>query len=156
MKFPSCLYELCYTVKRYTVFTSILEGGVTMEEQNMNNAPVVEPEKVGGNDNMGSASGNDHDVEENKVFAALSYLGILVLIPLLAKKDSKFAQFHAKQGLVFLIVFIAGWLVFWIPIIGWLLWIAVVALNIIGLVQALMGKWWEAPVIGPLAKKLNL
>jgi uncharacterized membrane protein len=99
--------------------------------------------------------GDDKDIQENKVIAALSYLGILVLVPLLARKESRFAQFHAKQGLVFLILWIAGWLIFWIPVIGWMLWVVVAVLDIIALVQALMGKYWEVPVIGALAKKLN-
>ena len=40
------------------------------------------------------------DVEQNKVMAILAYFGILVLIPILAAKDSKFARFHANQGLL--------------------------------------------------------
>ena len=34
--------------------------------------------------------------------AILAYFGILVLIPILAAKDSKFARFHANQGLLFM------------------------------------------------------
>ena len=45
-------------------------------------------------------SGSSKDVEENKAMAAIGYLGILFLIPLLANKDSPFAQYHAKQGMV--------------------------------------------------------
>lgn len=40
------------------------------------------------------------DVESNKVMAVLSYLGILVLIPLLGAKNSPFARFHTNQGLI--------------------------------------------------------
>ena len=40
------------------------------------------------------------DAEQNKVFGILAYLGILCLIPLLAAKDSRFARYHANQGLV--------------------------------------------------------
>ena len=40
------------------------------------------------------------DIEKNKVMAVLAYFGILVLIPIFAAKDSKFARFHANQGLV--------------------------------------------------------
>lgn len=43
------------------------------------------------------------DIEDNKVFALLSYIGILVLVPLIAAPKSKFARFHANQGLVLLI-----------------------------------------------------
>lgn len=37
-------------------------------------------------------------VKEGKVFAILAYIGILCLIPLLVKKENKFAFFHAKTG----------------------------------------------------------
>ena len=33
-----------------------------------------------------------------KVLACLSYLGILILIPLIAAKDDEFVQFHVCQG----------------------------------------------------------
>ncbi len=40
------------------------------------------------------------EVDEGKALAAIGYLGILFLIPLLAKKDNKFCQHHGKQGAV--------------------------------------------------------
>jgi hypothetical protein len=40
------------------------------------------------------------DVEKNKVMAILAYIGILVLVPILAAKDSPFAKYHANQGLI--------------------------------------------------------
>ena len=43
------------------------------------------------------------DIAQNKGMAILSYLSILVLIPLFAAKDSRFARFHANQGLVLLV-----------------------------------------------------
>ena len=98
----------------------------------------------------------DADVEENKLMAALSYLWILFLIPLLAKKSSKFAQFHAKQGLALLIVWIIGSFVFWFPLIGWAAAVAVFVFNVIGLVKAFQGEKWEMPIIGDLAKKINI
>ena len=101
-------------------------------------------------------SGDSKDVEENKVVAALSYVWILFLIPLLAKKESKFCQFHAKQGLVLFLIEVVGCLVFWIPIIGWILFIAVVVFAIIGILKALSGEYWEMPFIGEYAKKINL
>lgn len=38
------------------------------------------------------------DIQNNKVMAILAYFGILVLIPIFAAKESKFARFHANQG----------------------------------------------------------
>lgn len=91
------------------------------------------------------------DVEENKAIACLSYIGILCLIPLLAKKESKFAQAHAKQGLVMLI----AWILVAIPFIGWLWGIFVLVVDIIALVNCLSGKYWKIPGAHDIAKKFN-
>jgi len=96
------------------------------------------------------------DIEDNKLIAALSYIGILFLVPLLVKKDSKFCAEHAKQGLVLFIAWIVGSFVFWFPIIGWLLGLGLLMMNLMALVKALSGEFWEIPVIGPLRNKFNL
>ncbi|MFH1781618.1 MAG: hypothetical protein ABH835_03330 [Patescibacteria group bacterium] len=91
------------------------------------------------------------DVEENKAIACLSYLGILFLIPLLAKKDSKFAQTHAKQGLV---MAIAAVLVV-IPFVGWVWGLIVIIVDIIAIVKTLQGEYWKIPGANNIAKKFN-
>lgn len=48
-------------------------------------------------------SAEARDVRDNKGMAVLAYLGILVLIPIFAAKESRFARFHANQGLVLLL-----------------------------------------------------
>jgi uncharacterized membrane protein len=100
------------------------------------------------------------DVQDNKIMAAISYLGILVLIPLLVQKNSKFTQEHAKQGLVLLIAEIIGSVIAMIPILGWLLapfiGIIFMIVAIVALIKCLMGEFWEIPVIGAYRHKINL
>lgn len=96
------------------------------------------------------------DVQDHKVMAALSYVGILCLIPLLAMKGSRFAQEHAKQGLLLLIVWIVGSFVFWFPLIGWAAALVVLGVNVYAFVKCLQGEFWEIPVIGKLRKSINL
>lgn len=57
-------------------------------------------------------AGTDADIEAGKGLAWLSYLGILFLVPMFASKDNKFSQFHARQGMVLCIVWVAWWIVF--------------------------------------------
>ena len=95
---------------------------------------------------------NDPDIEANKTVAALSYISILFLVPLLAKKDSKFSQFHAKQGLI---LFIIEFLV-WIPFIGWLIGLALFVLAIVAILKTLQGESWQIPYIYDWSKKFNL
>ncbi len=123
-----------------------------MEETNEKKA---ENEKAWETVHEGAAS-SDKDVEENKLVAALSYLGFLVAVPLFLKRESPYCQFHAKQGLALLIVWIIGSFVFWFPFIGWAAALVVFVLNIIGLVKAFQGEKWEMPIIGDLAKKINI
>lgn len=105
---------------------------------------------------MPEKKSNDKDAEENKSIAVLSYIFFLFVIPLFLKKESKFCQFHGKQGLVLFIVAVLGSLVYWIPFIGWALGILIVALAVLGIYQAWQGNYWEMPVIGQFAKKLNI
>lgn len=99
------------------------------------------------------------DIQENKGISVLCYLGLLLLIPLLVKKDSRYVRFHANQGLVLFIVEAVLSIVVGIgsliPIVGIL--IAVVCglvdlvclvMMILGIVNAANGKAKELPVIG--------
>ncbi len=100
--------------------------------------------------------GDSKDIEENKSIAAVGYIWILCFIPLLLKRDSKFAQFHAKQALVLFIVEVIVGFIVWVPFIGWILGLAVLVLAIMGILQALQGNYWEMPLIGQFAKKFNI
>lgn len=97
---------------------------------------------------------------EEKLFSAIGYLGILCLIPLLLKKESKFCQFHGKQGLILLIVWVILAFVNIIPILGQIISVIgsliVFVLNLIVLIEAALGKYWEIPVLGEYAKKLKI
>jgi uncharacterized membrane protein len=92
------------------------------------------------------------DIELNKNAAALSYLWILFLIPLLSKKDSKFCQFHAKQGLV---LFILSFFV-WFPFFGQILFLVLAVISIFAILKVLNGEWYKVPYIYDWSKKFNL
>ena len=70
---------------------------------------------------MAYAGADPADVEKNKVFGVLAYLGILFLVPLLAAKDSRFAMYHANQGLVLFLFGVAVGIVIAIPVLGWII-----------------------------------
>lgn len=114
-----------------------------MNQEQPNQQPSSGPELTG--------------VERHNLVAALSYLGILVLIPLLfVDKHDPFVKFHAKQGLVILIGYVIAMVgVGWIPVLGNLVWLALAIASIAGLIQSLQGKRWKVPVVGDLAEKLK-
>ena len=96
------------------------------------------------------------DVADNKLVAALSYIGILFLVPLLVKRDSPFAQFHAKQGLVLCVAFFIGSFVFWIPLFGWIAGLVLFVVDVMALIKTLSGEAWAIPVVKDVVKKLNI
>ena len=91
-----------------------------------------------------------------RVLAALAYIWFLFLIPLILKRNSKFCQFHAKQGLVLFIIELVGGLVFWVPLFGQLLVLVLFVFSLVGIFEALAGNYWPAPIIGDYAKKIKL
>jgi uncharacterized membrane protein len=96
---------------------------------------------------------DSQDIESNKIIAALGYVGIICFVPLFLKRDSKFAQFHAKQGLILFIIEIVGWI---IPVIGWLFVVLAIIYAILGIMAATNGRYWKMPFLSKLVDKLNL
>ena len=91
------------------------------------------------------------DISANKVMAILAYIGILVLIPLFAAKESKFARFHTNQGLILFICNVVIYFISLIPglkAIGWILSVAALVFAIIGIIGAAKGETKELPLIG--------
>ena len=105
---------------------------------------------------MREESQGSGEVDENKILAAIGYLGILFLIPLLVKKDSEFCQFHAKQAMILFIIEVILLAIVWIPFLGWLLYTLVSVVALVGLIQALMGRKWRIPGIAELADKIKI
>lgn len=98
---------------------------------------------------------------EQIIFGILAYVGILVLIPLLAKKEDKWVQEHAKQGLAFLILCVIVWVIgivlIFIPFLGWavmtILWLLMLVIFIIEVIKVAQGgDPWTIPIFGPMAK----
>lgn len=122
------------------------------------------------NDTKDSTSEFDNmDIENNKAISVLSYLSLLVIIPLIGAPKSRFARFHANQGLTLVIleiiwgiasaiiigvsnaVFGALLLGFVADIISALLGLvnlAFVTLSIIGIINVVNGRAKQLPLIG--------
>lgn len=105
--------------------------------------------------------GEKRDVEKNKVYAILAYLGILCLVPLFAAKDSPYAKYHANQGLVLFLIEVAlgvlgnmigvvsvlaglGFVLLIMPLV----WLALFVLAIMGIINAANGEMKPLPIIG--------
>ena len=104
-------------------------------------------------------SSQDPEILDAKFFAAIGYVHILCFVPLLLKKDNKFAQFHGKQALVLFILEIAASVLKIVPILGDLVFtIAFVIfgiLSLIGVIKVLMGEYWEMPVVYEISSRIS-
>lgn len=128
----------------------------------------VQPQTIGG----------DADVQQNKGIAWLSYLGILILVPLFARKNSDYCKYHVKQGAILLCTEIAYTIVTRIILAiirgiytatpSYALWSAMLSfygilstvfglaslflavLAIIGIVNAAKGERKELPLLGKI------
>ncbi|MBC7836791.1 hypothetical protein H7X87_03375 [Acetobacteraceae bacterium] len=98
--------------------------------------------------------------QKNTLMGVLSYLGPLVIIPLLTAKEDPFVRFHVKQGLVLLIIEIIIWFVsmyFWPFYMLWQLAnFAVLVLAILGIINVAQGKEKNLPLVGHYAHKIKI
>ena len=97
----------------------------------------------------------------DKTMAVLSYF--FFFLPLIAAPESRFARYHANQGLILLLTYIAMGIVNSVlyRILGWRLWalvglvfalgyLFVTALGIIGIINAAQNREKPMPLIGSL------
>lgn len=110
------------------------------------------------------ATAVSNEAKENKTVFILAYLGILFFLPLVSCPDSKIGRFHANQGLLLLLASIAGQIavsilsavilaVSWrlwavVSILSWAWALAMLALMVIGMINANQGRQKPLPFIG--------
>lgn len=126
-------------------------------------------QKLGNTADSTAQFAND-DIQQNKVMAILSYFGFLVIVPIIAAKNSPFARFHSNQGLVLFLGMI-GWIiadsivttilraVLWKGLGLWsiyslcttildICYLGFTVLAIIGIINVLNGRAKDLPLIG--------
>jgi fumarate reductase subunit D len=103
-------------------------------------------------------SDQDQQIIEGKVFAILSYLSILCIIPLVLKKDNPFVLKHSKQGLILFLGEVAAFILH--IILGlWILRLGMFVfgvLSFVGLIAVLQGRDIQLPVVSGLANSITL
>ena len=110
-----------------------------------------------------SIASEQADIDQNRVFAVLAYIGLLFLVPLLAAPKSRFARYHTNQGIVLFLASLAayGVVVFAmivtavIPFLGCLsaplmfaVPVASFVFMVLGVINAASGQFKPLPLIG--------
>lgn len=109
----------------------------------------------------GSAMPTATSSTEDKTVAILSYLtliGFIVAIVMHSSKKTKLGAFHLRQVLGIFLTSVAlgvcGFVLLFIPILGWLalvaLWVGLFALWVMGLISAIKGELKPVPLVGPM------
>ncbi len=98
----------------------------------------------------------DPDVEAHRVLAAIGYIGILCLIPLLLYRTSAFAQFHGRQAFVVFVVWLVSSFFFWIPFLGAIHFLFLLCVTMLGFVKAYNGEFFRIPVIYDWSLNIHL
>lgn len=106
------------------------------------------------------AENEDTDIAGSKGMSVLAYIGVLVLIPLFLRKDSKFARFNINQGLVLMFIEVAANLInkvcaAYVPgvsgivsFLSFIVWVICIVLSIMGIVNAAKGRYKKLPIVG--------
>ncbi|MCR4622427.1 MAG: hypothetical protein K5663_10150 [Clostridiales bacterium] len=103
------------------------------------------------------------DMQKGRIWAMLSYVWFLCLVPIFVS-DSKFAGYHARQGVVLAVcetvVLLVLRLLCKIPILGivfWIIWaivlLAAICMSALGIYNAYCFKAKQLPFIGGYAPK---
>jgi uncharacterized membrane protein len=105
-----------------------------------------------------TAGSGESQILEGKIFALLSYLSILCILPLLFKRENTFVLQHGKQGLV---IFLGEVAVFIIHIIlgPWIFRLGIFIFGIfsfLGIIAVLKGRYVRLPVVADIADKITL
>lgn len=104
-----------------------------------------------------TAEYDEQDIQKNKLISFFAYFGILVLIPLLGAKDSKFARFHSNQGLILCVAAIVYYIInavllslhmVWLSMLLSLVGLVFLVWFIIGIINVVNGRAKELPLIG--------
>jgi len=91
--------------------------------------------------------------DQSKIVAIVSYItliGWIIALILNQSKKTELGSFHIRQALLIYIIWFILW---WIPVVGWILNIVVFVFWVMGLVSAIQCEQNEVPIIGPLAQQ---
>lgn len=117
-----------------------------------------------------SVSGLELDA---RVFAGLSYLSLLFVVPWITKRDDRFVMFHVRQGMALFFAEVIVWFVLWlfesflttlfsfgvltlISILYKLAWLFFAAVSIAGVYFAVRGIEKPLPILSLFTRNLKV
>lgn len=97
------------------------------------------------------------EILEGKMYAVLSYVSILCIVPLILKKDNTFVLSHGRQGLVLFVGEVATMVIsIVIPFVFRPFLFILFGFSFWGMVTAIRGQGVELPVVSKIADKITI
>ena len=84
------------------------------------------------------------------IMSVMSYLYVLVFIPLIFGRKSGFAKYHARQGFLLLGLWILFGFTFFLPVLPWIFGIFIAVCIVWGIINVISGHERPLPWIGRL------
>jgi len=97
-------------------------------------------------------AGTNSVSSEEKVWGAASYLWVLSLVVLAARKQNEYIRFHANQGVLLFVISIVAMI---LGPIGMLINVVVAIASVMGIIKSLQGEKWELPGLSGMAQGLG-
>jgi uncharacterized membrane protein len=94
------------------------------------------------------------NIRADAFWAILSYLHILLILPAIFRRKDGFVQYHVKQGVVLLAVWVLFFFSFFSPVLPWAFAFLILILTFSGIVNVILGKERPLPLIGKIATRL--
>lgn len=116
---------------------------------------AAEAQRTRSYDTTRQASRKGANKTESKLFAVLSYVSVLSLIPLLFRRDDEYALYHGRQGLALLIYGVVADILGAIPGIGWIFSLFRVVCVFKGMINAANDIKEPLPYIGKFAERFK-
>ena len=101
---------------------------------------------------------NSNSIEEGKTIAIISYItivGLIIAIVMNKDKNNEFAQYHIRQSLGIILLYVVVWMVFLIistviyfPLLSTIIYLGLLVLWILGVITALQGEKKAVPLVG--------
>lgn len=108
-----------------------------------------------------------------RVFAAMSYLSVLFIVPWVVKRDDAYVMFHVKQGVALFMAEVIVWFVLWLlesllvtifsfgaftfaAFLYKLAWIFFAAVSVLWVYWAARGAKQPIPVLWIISKNLKI
>lgn len=88
--------------------------------------------------------------------ALMSYIHILVILPLIFRNKSDFVHYHSRQGLFLLGIWVLFGFSLFIPYLPWIFLIVIFVDMLFGIIYVLLSKEKPMPIFGKMAEKLNI